>query len=56
MDNTCPVCNMDVDESVSKSQFQGQSYGFCSSECKSKFDASPNQYMTEEVTRGRASK
>jgi len=47
----CPVCNMDIDETQGKSTFQGQSYGFCSTECKEKFDANPSQYMTEEVTK-----
>ena len=47
----CPVCNMDVDDTQGTSTFQGQTYGFCSTECKEKFDASPSQYMTEEVTK-----
>ncbi|MFP3177641.1 MAG: YHS domain-containing protein [Thermocladium sp.] len=41
-----PVCGMDVDSSTQyKSLFKGQVY-FCSRECKRKFDASPEKYLS----------
>lgn len=41
-----PVCGMTIDSSTSagRSQYQGQTYYFCSTDCKEKFDASPGQY------------
>ncbi|MFP3045052.1 MAG: YHS domain-containing protein [Thermocladium sp.] len=42
-----PVCGMDVDSSTQyKSLFKGQVYYFCSRECKRKFDASPEKYLS----------
>ncbi len=43
---TDPVCGMKVDQSKSTAQsnFQGQTYHFCSQECKEKFDRSPQQF------------
>ena len=44
--NIDPVCGMKVDQNTSKAQsnYQGQTYQFCSQECKQKFDRSPQQY------------
>jgi Cu+-exporting ATPase len=44
-----PVCNMEVSEqdAVGRSQYQGQTYYFCSSSCKQKFDQNPQQYATQ---------
>ena len=41
-----PVCGMDVNESQAKAEtdYQGQTYYFCSEGCKQKFDANPQQY------------
>ena len=41
-----PVCNMEVDEqsAAGRSQYQGESYYFCSEDCKQKFDRNPEQY------------
>jgi Cu+-exporting ATPase len=41
-----PVCGMDVEEqkAAGTSQYQGQTYSFCSKSCKEKFDRSPEQY------------
>jgi len=41
-----PVCGMDVNESQAKakSQYNGQTYYFCSDGCKQKFDANPQQF------------
>ncbi len=43
-----PVCGMQVDEkrAAAKSQYQGQTYYFCSQSCKQKFDQAPQQYAT----------
>lgn len=41
-----PVCGMQVDPSRARSQkeFEGQTYYFCSEECRKKFDANPGQF------------
>lgn len=41
-----PVCGMQVDpaKAAGKSEYQGQTYYFCSTSCKAKFDANPGQY------------
>ena len=41
-----PVCGMVIDDktAVGSSQYQGQTYYFCSTDCKSEFDASPSEY------------
>ncbi len=45
-----PVCGMQVDEKNSqKSSHQGQTYYFCSSECKRKFEQNPQQYTREKT-------
>ena len=45
-----PVCNMEVDErsAAGRSQYQGQTYYFCSDGCKEKFDNNPQQYAKEQ--------
>ena len=42
-----PVCGMDVDIStaVGHTEHAGQTYYFCGSKCKEKFDLSPEQYL-----------
>ncbi|MCO6429660.1 MAG: heavy metal translocating P-type ATPase [Deltaproteobacteria bacterium] len=42
-----PVCGMTVssDSAKGKSEFKGHTYFFCSTECKSKFDLDPSQYL-----------
>ena len=44
------VCGMEVDpaKAPAKSQHQGKTYYFCSTECKKKFDAKPEQYLPLE--------
>jgi Cu+-exporting ATPase len=44
---TDPVCGMQIDSSQAEaqSQYQGQVYYFCSTECKQKFDADPKQFV-----------
>ncbi len=46
-----PVCNMDVNEqnAAASSQHQGQTYYFCSQECKQKFDRNPDQYARKSA-------
>ena len=43
---TDPVCGMQVDEqrAAGKSEHEGQTYYFCSTGCKTKFDQNPEQY------------
>ncbi len=42
-----PVCGMDVDEKTAagKSEYQGQTYYFCSPGCKQSFDRNPEKYV-----------
>lgn len=41
-----PVCGMDVDpkKAAGKSDYQGQTYYFCSPGCKKAFDKEPAKY------------
>ncbi len=41
------VCGMKVDpaKAPAQSQYQGKMYFFCSTQCKTKFDAKPEQYV-----------
>jgi YHS domain-containing protein len=40
------VCGMQVDpqKAAGKSEYEGQTYYFCSASCRKKFDANPVQY------------
>ncbi len=42
-----PICGMNVDEKTAslKSEYQGQTYYFCSSICKQTFDKEPGKYI-----------
>jgi Cu+-exporting ATPase len=42
-----PVCGMEVDQAkaAGTSDYQGQTYYFCSKGCKGRFDANPLQYV-----------
>jgi Cu+-exporting ATPase len=42
-----PVCGMDVDpaEAAGQSEYNGQTYYFCSKGCKVAFDRDPNMYL-----------
>ncbi len=43
-----PVCGMQVDEqTVQKSEHQGQTYYFCSSNCKQQFEQNPQRYANK---------
>ena len=45
-----PVCGMHVtyDNAQARSEHNGQTYYFCSLDCKEQFDQEPEQYVTEE--------
>jgi P-type Cu+ transporter len=53
---TDPVCGMQVDErkAAGQSTHQGNTYYFCSTSCKQKFDQNPQQYVrtTAQSARG----
>jgi len=42
-----PVCGMDIDPKTAagKSEYQGQTYYFCSPGCKKAFDKEPEKYV-----------
>ena len=42
-----PVCGMEVnpEQAAATSEYQGQTYYFCSPSCKQAFDANPSQYL-----------
>jgi YHS domain-containing protein len=44
-----PVCRMmfDPDEAAATSSFQGTTYYFCATACKTKFDAEPQRYLIQ---------
>ena len=44
---TDPVCGMEIDSETAagKSEYQGQTYYFCSPGCKQDFDEDPGQYV-----------
>ncbi len=48
-----PVCGMEVDDRSDKaqSQFNGQTYHFCSPDCKQQFDRNPESYIGKEGQR-----
>jgi YHS domain-containing protein len=49
-----PVCGMQVDEkkAAGKSEFQGQTYYFCSPGCKTAFDKEPQKYVAQGHVQG----
>ncbi|AWR88158.1 MULTISPECIES: YHS domain-containing protein [Thermaceae] len=44
---TDPVCGMQIDpeKAAGRSEYQGQTYYFCSEGCKKSFDADPKKYV-----------
>ena len=42
-----PICGMDVDPKTAagKSEYQGQTFFFCSGGCKKAFDKEPHKYV-----------
>ncbi len=49
-----PVCGMGINKKEAKfsSENGGNTYYFCSQNCKDKFDADPKKYITEEKHTG----
>ena len=49
-----PVCGMEVDELTAKDKTieQGQTYFFCSKDCKDEFEADPEEYIGGEMATG----
>jgi YHS domain-containing protein len=45
--NIDPVCGMEVDPvtAAGQSEYQGQTYYFCSAGCKDAFDRNPESYI-----------
>jgi YHS domain-containing protein len=45
-----PVCGMDVvpKTAAGKSEYQGQTYYFCSPGCKKSFDKEPQKYVNSQ--------
>lgn len=43
------VCGMDVETATAagRTEYKGQSYYFCGSKCKEKFDLKPEQYLSK---------
>ncbi|WP_458186557.1 YHS domain-containing protein [Haladaptatus sp. NG-WS-4] len=41
-----PVCGMSIEKSTAatKTEYEGQTYYFCSEDCKQKFDSKPESY------------
>jgi len=46
-----PVCGMDVEAATSagRTEHKGQTYYFCGSKCKEKFDDNPEQYLDKSA-------
>jgi Cu+-exporting ATPase len=45
-----PICGMEVtyETAQARSEYEGQTYYFCSLDCKEQFDKNPEQYVTHE--------
>ena len=45
-----PVCGMDVtfENAQARSEYGGQTYYFCSMDCKESFDLDPEKYIAQE--------
>jgi Cu+-exporting ATPase len=52
---TDPVCGMTIspDGAAGQSDYNGQTFYFCSTGCKTKFDGSPEQYPAAAGPSGR---
>lgn len=48
-----PVCKMDINkqDAAGEAQYKGDTYYFCSEECKETFDKQPEKYMQQEQQR-----
>jgi YHS domain-containing protein len=45
------VCGMDIETATAaaRTQYKGQTYSFCGSNCKEKFDRNPEQYLCKSA-------
>ncbi len=45
-----PVCEMEIDpkEAAGKSEYNGQTYYFCSEHCKKAFDKEPEKFVSPD--------
>ena len=46
-----PVCGMEIEAATAAghTEFKGQTYHFCGSKCKEKFDLNPAQYLGQSA-------
>ena len=51
-----PVCGMDVEmgAAAGKSELKGQTYYFCGTKCKEKFDHKPEQYVGKSAEKSKS--
>jgi P-type Cu+ transporter len=48
-----PVCGMSVETNdAAQSDYRGQTYYFCSDDCKTTFDRNPEQFIRQAAARG----
>ena len=47
-----PICGMEVDQNTpaARTEHQGESYYFCSNNCKQQFESEPELYIQHEST------
>jgi Cu+-exporting ATPase len=48
-----PVCGMDIDPAsdAPRSDYKGQTYYFCGSTCKEKFDHQPEEFVSKSMAK-----
>ena len=46
-----PVCGMEIetDDAVARSEYEGNAYYFCSITCQKEFEKNPERYADQEV-------
>jgi Cu+-exporting ATPase len=49
----CPVCGMQIDreDAVERTQYEGKTYYFCSESCQERFELDPERYANAETKR-----
>ena len=54
MNDKDPVCGMevDLDEAVAQSEFEGETYYFCCNDCKRQFDQNPANFIGQRKGAG----
>ncbi len=52
-----PVCGMDIEMATAagRTEHKGQTYYFCGSKCKEKFDVNPEQYLGKSAVTAKGS-